>query len=157
MNPFVHLPLLAVGIFCFWLLLRPVPLKPYTLNQMRGMGVALIVSATVTFGCVGMLVLAACSKEEPKKEAIKLGREETDPNAKAPAPVELGTDTKAQAKNGAYRGLDPAKVEKLSPEARKMLEESDALAAKSKANPNMNGAEFMKAAGGGRELKQPKF
>lgn len=129
----------------------------YSLNQMRGMGAALIVSATVTFGCVGMLVLSACSKEEPKKEAIKLGREETDPNAKAPAPVELGVDTKAQAKSGAYRGLDPAKVEKLSPEARKMLEDSNALTEKRKANPGMSGAEYMKAAGGGQEVKPPKF
>lgn len=101
--------------------------------------------------------LPACGKDKEKKFEAK-----TEAAAPDRGLVNLGGQAppkgqEATPKSGPYRGLDPAKVAKLSPEARKMLEESNALTKKRLENSGMSGADYMKAAGGGREVQPPKF
>lgn len=105
------------------------------------------------------LLLPACGKSEEKQPEIKFGHAVVDERAVDKGPVNLGQPQdkpSGPAKSGAYQGLDPAKVEKLSPEARRTLERDAELAKKAK-DQNMSGAEFMKAASGGELPKPPKF
>lgn len=104
-----------------------------------------------------VLAIPACSgsKEEKKPKAVNLPSSLDGPVA--PPPANAKGKPAATAKAGAYRGLDPAKVEKLSPEAKRMLEDSEALRQKAATNPNMSGEEFMKAARGGEPQKPYKF
>lgn len=114
------------------------------------------------------IFLSACSKDAPEKpQEIQIGHPVTDERAVDRGPVNLGGQAparsgqaaakEAEVKGGAFQGLDPAKVAKLSPAARKVLEERQAFREKTKANPNMTGDEFMKAANGGREVQPPKY
>jgi len=73
------------------------------------------------------LALASCSgsKEEKKPEAVNLPSSLDSPVV--PTRASAQGKPAGTAKTGPYRGLDPAKVEKLSPEAKRMLEDSEAL------------------------------
>lgn len=103
------------------------------------------------------ILLSACGKSEDHKPSSTVSKEVAPDRGTVDLSGKTGQKGSVSPKTGAYQGLDPAKVEELSPEAKAMLKRRQALRDKTAANPNMNGADFMKGAGGGREIKEPKF
>lgn len=102
------------------------------------------------------LLLPACGKSEEKQPEIKFGHAVVDERAVDKGPVNLGQpqqgSNSAPAKSGAYQGLDPEKVKNLSPEARRVLENSEAARQKRLNKANMTDREYM-----GELPKPPKF
>lgn len=103
------------------------------------------------------MILSACGQDKDKKIEAK-----TEAVAPDRGPVNLGGQASAKGGQAAARtdvpqGYDPAKWDKMPEATKKLIARDSALTKKRLENPGMSGADYMKAAGGGREVQPPKF